>query len=206
MSTGWGRVISRLGIQACRILVDLQVQGADRVPSSGPAIICPNHLSVIDPMLLTWVLEREPVFWAARYLFDIPLLGWILRQGGVLPVQGTRASLEAVRQTCRLLNEGGVAVMFPQGGVRPPGEKILPHRGAAFVAIQTGAPLIPVALFGSDRVLPVGQYRPRRGRVQIRFGEPLVGFQSVSSLNQALGERTDELLGIHPGEGVCPGL
>lgn len=206
MSTRWGRVISRLGTQVARIFVELQAQHTDRVPSSGPAIICPNHLSVIDPILLIWVLEREPVFWAARYLFDIPLLGWTLRQGGVLPVQGIRASLKAVRETCRSLDEGRVAVMFPQGGVRPPGEKVLPHRGAAFVAIQTGAPLIPVAIFGSDRVLPVGRYRPRRGRVQIRFGEPLVGFQTVSSLNQALGDRTDELLGIHPGKGVCPGL
>ncbi|MFO8059677.1 MAG: lysophospholipid acyltransferase family protein [Bacillota bacterium] len=194
MMTGWGRVLLRLSSAAVRFFAQLEVEGSHRIPPSGPVIICPNHLSVIDPLLLISCLDRELVFWAASYLFDIPLLGWILRQGEVMPVQGVRQSMRAVRTTCRVLEAGRAVVMFPQGGVRSPGERVMPHRGAAFVATRTGAPLIPAAIFGSDRVLPVGRYLPRRGRVRLRFGEPLTGFREVSTLNAALARSTEALL------------
>lgn len=158
----------------CTLLLNLfahvDVRGCERIPRSGSVVMCPTHSSIIDPPLIMSVVDRQVLFWAAAYLFDMPLLGTLLRWGGAVPVHGPSSSLSAVRRALQVLRDGGAVVVFPQGGVRGGDEPIRLHRGAAFVASKAGAPLLPVAISGSDQVLPPGSYLPSMGRVRITFG------------------------------------
>ncbi len=164
-------VCRQICTQLLKLLARVEVCGRERVPVSGPVVLCPTHASILDPPLIMSVLRRQVLFMAAAYLFDIPVLGQILRLGGAVPVQGVRSSLSAMRRALKVLEDGGAVVVFPQGGVRGEDEPIRLHRGSAFVASAAGAPILPVVISGSEEVLPPGTYLPRRGTIKITFGE-----------------------------------
>lgn len=164
-------VCRQICTQLLKLFARVEVCGRERVPVSGPVVVCPTHASILDPPLIMSVLRRQVLFMAAGYLFEIPVLGRLLRWGGAVPVQGVRSSLSAVRRALKVLEDEGAVVVFPQGGVRGEDEPIRLHRGSAFVASTAGAPVLPVVISGSEEVLPPGTYLPRRGTIRITFGE-----------------------------------
>lgn len=156
-----------------RTLFRLRVEGQEHEPASGPVIAAANHASAIDPPIVGIALKRRPAYMAKHELFTVPVLGPWLRSIGVFPVRRGEPDRRAIRKSLEVLNAGGVLVMFPEGTRSPDGRLRSPEPGAAMIALRTGAPVIPIAVINSHRILPKGARRPRFQQVTVRIGPPL---------------------------------
>ncbi len=138
-----------------------RVFGASGVPRSGPLIVVCNHASVLDPPLLSNAMGRPVAFMAKAELFKVPILTQAIRLYGAYPVKRGGADRKAIRATQSAL-ESGWAVGIFLNGTRTADARIPdPHLGAALISARTQAPLLPVALWGTQRVLPSGRSWPR---------------------------------------------
>lgn len=150
----------------------LEVDGAARVPE-GQMIVVANHDSLSDPFFLGAALERPLRFLAKRELWRNGLVGWMLDGLGGIPVDRHRGDVGAVAAAARALGQGAAVAIFPQGTVLGPPDRPW-QRGAARLALTTGAPLLPAAIVGADAVLRPGTWLPRRARVRVLIGSPIV--------------------------------
>lgn len=151
----------------------------DRIPQEGPLLIACNHASNLDgPIVGSWLMPRlgRRIHWMGKKeLFDWPFLGWLAANGGVHPVDRSKADVEAFRLASRILADGGVLFVFPEGTRSPTGALQEARDGVAVLALRSGAPIVPVGIAGSHRVWPKGQRLPHPGgRVTARIGEPFV--------------------------------
>ena len=145
--------------------------GREHVPAEGPALIAPNHRSFLDPFVLGCCIRRPIYFMAKRELFKNRFVGWILNCLGAFPVKRGESDEEAM-ETARLLLERGEAVLvFPEGTRIRRGSLGRPKRGVGRLALETGAPVVPVAVTGSEHVRRGWRIRPKK--VRIRMGRPL---------------------------------
>ena len=149
----------------------------DSIPRTGPVIIAANHASNADPVVVgAWLTPRlgRRIHWLGkRELFDWPVIGWLARNGGVHPVDRSTADLDAFRLARRILDEGHVLFVFPEGTRSPDGRLQLAKDGVAMLALRTGAPIVPIAVADSDLVWPRGRKLPRiGGRITVRIGRP----------------------------------
>lgn len=162
----------------------LEITGGEHLPLEGAYILAPNHYSEFDPLILavgTWRLGRAPRFMAKESLFRVPVLGWLLRATGMVPVaRATSASAakQTYAQSAALVREGRGVIVYPEGTLtRDP--DMWPMRGksgAARLALPTGIPVIPVATWGVQQIMPrYGRLRlwPPRRRVRMRLGPPV---------------------------------
>ena len=151
-----------------RAMYRLEVVGADRLPMTGPAVIAPNHDSVLDGIVLGAAISRELRFLGKAELWQSRLLGWVLDGLGAVGIKrgcGDHLALARMRQA---LEAGQAVAIFPQGAVC--GDRVW-HRGAARLALMTGASLVPVRLVGTARALSRG--RIGFPRLRVIFGEPI---------------------------------
>jgi len=157
-----------------------EVAGADRIPSTGGVILVSNHVHLLDPPLVAASVRRRVHPMAKRELFEVPLIGWWFWAYGAFPVRRFSADLGALRLARNLLRDGQVVLMFPEGtrgkGVdRTRMRPALP--GAAMVALMSHAPVVPVAITGSNVPLP-GVFWAwalrRRPHIRVAFGTPEV--------------------------------
>lgn len=163
--------MTRLLALALFILGRWRVLGAEKTPRSGGLIVVANHLNFIDPPLLAASLPRRIHFMAKQELFDARS-GVFVRLYGAFPVRRFEADLQALRTARKLLQDGEVVGMFPEGH-RSGGEMIAAHPGTALLALQSGSPVLPVAITGSEQIrIPGALFR--RPRVTVRVGEPFV--------------------------------
>ncbi|KXG77809.1 1-acyl-sn-glycerol-3-phosphate acyltransferase [Fervidicola ferrireducens] len=144
------------------------------MPKEGPLIVVSNHQSILDPLVIMAYIPRKLRFLAAAYLFKIPGLNILLRLYGAIPVNDTeRGDISSLKKALRILKGGGAVALFPEGGVSPDG-KLRPFKqGFAYLALKSGAAVLPVAVKGTTDVLPVGRYFPKRGRIELKVGEPI---------------------------------
>jgi 1-acyl-sn-glycerol-3-phosphate acyltransferase len=163
-----------------RLLARPTVIGAEHIPAAGPAILASNHLSVIDSIYLPLMLERPVSFAAKSEYFNGTRLrdravGAYLRSTNQLSTDrtGGRAALAMLDAAVRHLNSGELFGIYPEGTRSPDGRLYRGRPGIGFLALQSGAPVIPVAMIGTDRILPPGRQVPRPGKIEIRIGEPL---------------------------------
>lgn len=190
----------------------LRAEGLEHVPASGPAIIAANHLSWADPPALRVVLKRRCWFIANDWLLRLPVLGALLPYYGVVPVARSENSgqpdREALRQAHRYLAAGDLLCIFPEGGTSVTGSLHPFENGVAALALRSGAPVVPVGISGSDRMLPMQPpYRPRwsRGGLRIRMGPPmyartLPGEQRGASARRFTRELYSAIAGLLPDE------
>ena len=157
-----------------RALYGFRVEGGDREPASGPLLIVSNHVSDLDPLVVGAALRRRVHFMAKVELFRPPLLRWWVSSCGGFPVRRGEVDRQAFRTARTILEHGGALVMFPEGtrasslyDIRPP------EPGAAWLAVRTGAAILPVAVIGTDRVLPRGAHKPGRGTIRVRIGDAI---------------------------------
>jgi len=151
-----------------RAVYRLEVVGADRLPATGPAVVAPNHDSVLDGIILGAAISRELRFVAKAELWRSRLLAWALDGLGAIPIERGHIDYLAAARVLQVLDAGQAVVIFPQGAVR--GDRAW-QRGAAHVALMTGAPLVPVRLVGTARALSKGKIGFPRVRVIV--GEPI---------------------------------
>jgi 1-acyl-sn-glycerol-3-phosphate acyltransferase len=157
-----------------------KVEGLENIPRSGPAILASNHLAVMDSFYLPLVVRRRITFLAkAEYFTGTGLKGWLSRwfftSVGQVPIDrnDSDAAQAALRTAERLLGEGKLLGMYPEGTRSPDGRLYKGKTGMGRLALQTGVPVIPVAMIGTNVVNPPGSTMLRFGRVTVRFGKPM---------------------------------
>ncbi len=157
-----------------------KVEGLEHVPSSGPAILASNHLAVADSFYLPLVVRRRITFLAkSEYFTGTGLKGrltaWFYSTTGQVPIDRTDAdAAQAALDTAeRLLKQGKLLGMYPEGTRSPDGRLYKGKTGLARLALHTGVPVIPVAMIGTNVVNPPGSKMWRFGRVTVRFGKPM---------------------------------
>ena len=186
-----------------RIVYRPRVEGRGHVPKTGPVIFASNHLSFIDSVAIP-VAAPRPVHFLAKssYFEGSGLGGWASRQFftaiGAVPVQRGvgQAALDALDQQRALLEDGSAVALYPEGTRSLDGRLYKGRTGVAFLALQTGAPVVPVGLIGTDKVMPVGAKMPSlKHRVTVRFGEPLdLGHHGPANSGRARRLATDEIM------------
>jgi 1-acyl-sn-glycerol-3-phosphate acyltransferase len=159
-----------------RVLFHLSADGLEHLPRTGPAILVPNHVSWLDPIVLPLVLPRKPAFLAMEELWRMPVVGTVMRAYGPLAIPLKRGTVDtsALKRALALLQQGALLIIFPEGGISPDGSLRRFHPGAALLAARSDAPLIPVAVSGTREALPLGSLMPRPRPITIRFGPAIV--------------------------------
>ncbi len=176
-----------------RAMSRIRIEGAiDEIPRDGPVIIASNHASNFDPVVLgAWLtptLGRRIHWLGKKELFDWPVVGWMARTGGVHPVDRDAADVEAFRLARRILDEGNILFVFPEGTRSADGTLQAARDGVAVLALRTGAPIVPIGIGGSNGVWPRGQKLPHPGgRVTVRVGRP---FRLADELPPGTDRRT----------------
>jgi 1-acyl-sn-glycerol-3-phosphate acyltransferase len=161
-----------------RAMSRVRLEGAvDEIPAEGPLILAANHASNLDAVVLgSWLMPRlgRRIHWLGKKeLFDWPVVGWAAANGGVHPVDRGAADVDAFRLAKRILDEGHILFVFPEGTRSPDGALQAAQDGVAVLAIRTGAPIVPLGIAGSNRVWPKGQKLPHPGgHVTVRVGKP----------------------------------
>lgn len=151
----------------------LRVTGLENIPRRGPLLVCPNHVSHLDPPVIACSMNRPVTFMAKSELFDHGGFGALIRSLGAFPVRRGEGDTEAIRTSIKLLGEGKALLMFPEG-TRGEGDELLPvSKGVAMIAKRAGAPILPVGIAGTHRKWPRGGKKPKWGRVTVSFGKPL---------------------------------
>lgn len=157
-----------------RWMFDLTTVGRHHVPPTGPVLLVSNHSSILDPPLVGGAAARQLSFLAKAELFDIPGFGRLIRGLNARPLRREGADASALREALRMLGEGRALLVFPEGTRGPEGELRPPKAGAGMLAVLSGAPVVPVYVSGSGQAWPRGRRFPRRSRVTVTFGPPLV--------------------------------
>ncbi|BBZ22748.1 lysophospholipid acyltransferase family protein [Mycolicibacter hiberniae] len=157
-----------------------KVEGLEHIPADGAAILASNHLAVMDSFFLPLVVRRRITFLAkAEYFTGTGVKGWLTRSFytavGQVPIDrndadAARAALNTAR---RILDQGKLLGIYPEGTRSPDGRLYKGKTGLARLALHTGVPVIPVAMVGTDVVNPPGTSMLRFGRVTVRFGKPM---------------------------------
>ena len=183
-----------------RLIFRPRVLGTENVPRTGPVVIAANHLSFVDSVVIALVAPRRVVFLAkAEYFTGKGLRGRLVRRLfralGAVPVErGTyhsaRSSLEVSR---RIINDGNAFAIYPEGTRSLDGKLYRGRAGVAWLALSTGAPVVPVGLRGTERLQPVGARLPRPHRVTVHFGQPLE-FPGRENTARERRRTTDEIM------------
>ncbi|MDD5093343.1 MAG: lysophospholipid acyltransferase family protein [Dehalococcoidia bacterium] len=170
-----------------------RVIGKENVPATGPFIVVANHLSMVDPPLLSASIPRPITFMAKEELFR-SWGGIIVSAFGAFPVQRGAADREALRKALKVLEDGGVLGMFPEG-TRSTDQRLGKATvGAAFIAVHSGAPILPVAISGSDNVKGPGVV-VRRPMITVTIGPPFHLSAGKKQTNRdRLAEATDLIM------------
>jgi 1-acyl-sn-glycerol-3-phosphate acyltransferase len=176
-----------------RFWVRLDCQGLLHIPRQGPVIIAANHVSYFDPLCLGVFIDaagRQVRFLAKSELYRNPLLGWVLREAGQIPVyRESRDAARALQDAVAAMRGGAAVAIYPEGTTtrNPDFTPMQPKSGVARLAALTGAPVVPVGMWGAHLLFTRGRVGPfRRGiRVVVRAGPRLdLGLRSDSSLDE----------------------
>jgi 1-acyl-sn-glycerol-3-phosphate acyltransferase len=166
-----------LGYHGSRLLARLffrfRILHRERVIQTGPVILAMNHQSFLDPPLAGNACDRAIYFLAKRSLMNAPVLGWLLPRLNVIPVDLEGNDRSALKALIRLLRSGQCVLLFPEGTRTPDGNLQPAEPGVGLVIAKTGAPVVPMRIFGAFNAWPIGG-RLRLGRkITIVVGEPL---------------------------------
>ncbi|HVF78671.1 MAG TPA: 1-acylglycerol-3-phosphate O-acyltransferase [Solirubrobacteraceae bacterium] len=157
--------------------------GMEHIPKDGALIIASNHRSFMDPWVIGMMLRRPIYYVAKSELFHNRFIAWLLSSLGAFPLDRGNGDHDAMDAARRILERGDIVVIFPEGTRTRPGALGTPKRGVGRLALQTGAPIVPVALIGTEAIRNGWRIRPHQ--VRIRAGRPL-RFPQVDSPSPTL--------------------
>ena len=179
------------------------IEGVDNVPRTGGVLLASNHLSFVDSVVIPSVSPRDVVFLAKSEYFTGSGVKGVLQRAwfeglGMIPVDrdDSRAAIEALGTALDVLRDGKAFGVYPEGTRSRDGKLYRGRTGVAQLALQSGAPIVPVGLIGTEKIQPVGSTLPRRAKVTVRFGEPLhvAGHYDGVPPGRARREITDEVM------------
>lgn len=147
--------------------------GRKNVPKKGPVILAPNHISYVDPPATGCGIYRPVRFMAKTELFEIPVLGKLIAGVGAFPVRQHTADRKALKRAIDLLGKGEVVCIFPEGTRSLDGKLMEPLPGLGMIAIKSKAPVVPVALIGTNKVIRPHSPLLHFGKIKIVFGKPI---------------------------------
>ncbi|WP_031467699.1 lysophospholipid acyltransferase family protein [Sciscionella sediminilitoris] len=163
-----------------RLFFRPEIEGLENIPREGGALMASNHLAVLDSFLFPLMVPRRITFPAKREYFTEPGLKGRFKKtfftaAGQVPIDRTSANAaQAALDTCvRLLRDGNLVGIYPEGTRSPDGKLYKGKTGMARIALQAEAPIIPVAMFGTDKANPIGSRLPKPAKVHIKIGKPL---------------------------------
>lgn len=151
-----------------RVAYRLEVRGSEHVPPVGSLVIAANHDSMVDPFVLAAAISRPMRYLAKAELWRVPLLRFWLDSVEAIPIERGRSDVGAIEAAIEALAAGEVVGIFPEGGVKREGPWL---RGAARMALATGAPLLPVRLLETRNA--IGRSRVGFPRLAVLIGEPI---------------------------------
>lgn len=159
-----------------------RVEGADHIPSQGGCIVACNHVSFLDPPAVACgIRHRMPYFLARRTLWDHSRFSrWFLSHHNCIPVNRDRGDIGALRTAVRVLRQGKVLALFPEGTRSTNGDLQVLHGGVGYVATQAGVPVVPAYVDGAYKAFPRGSRFVRPVRIHIRYGTPILPTQLPS--------------------------
>lgn len=178
-------------------------RGLENIPKDGPVILASNHLSFVDSIFLPLIVDRRVVFLAkSEYFTGKGLKGWLTRlffeASGQLPIDrsGGKASEASLNTGLRVLSEGKVLGIYPEGTRSPDGILYRGRTGIARMVLEAGVPVVPVAMIDTDKMMPIGSKLPRFRRIGMIIGEPLdfSRFDGLESDRFILRSVTDEIV------------
>jgi 1-acyl-sn-glycerol-3-phosphate acyltransferase len=165
---------------ALRVMFRPSDEGVENFPADGPVLLVANHQSFSDSIFMPLMTPRPVKFLAKAEYFDQPgfkgrLSAGFFRGVGSIPIDrsGAKAAEAALNTALRLLGEGEVVGMYPEGTRSPDGRLYKGRTGVARIALAARCPVVPVAIFGTSQVQPTGKTIPRVHKVDVRFGTPL---------------------------------
>jgi 1-acyl-sn-glycerol-3-phosphate acyltransferase len=169
---GWTYTFARLVLTVPTILLyRVRAIGVGNIPREGALVLAPNHFSQMDHFFVGVYLRRKIRFMAKSQLFGPPVLTYVYKHGGVFPVRRGHKDEEAFTTAYELLDQGEMLLVYAEGGRSRSGQMGKPKPGIGRIALESGAPIVPVAIRGSAGVR--GWKRLRFPKVTIEFGEPL---------------------------------
>jgi 1-acyl-sn-glycerol-3-phosphate acyltransferase len=165
----WARMILKTA------MIDVRVEGLDHISPKQTAIYAANHLSALDIPVLYACLPVQFRIMAKKELFRYPFLGWHLKRSGQIPIDAgdARASLRSLTHASESLRHGTPLVVFPEGGRSATGQLQEFMGGASYVAIKAQTPIVPIAIVGTDGVLPMNSFHVLPGEVELIIGDPI---------------------------------
>jgi 1-acyl-sn-glycerol-3-phosphate acyltransferase len=186
-----------------RLLFRPRVEGLENLPADGPAILASNHLSFSDSVFLPLMAPRRITFLAKSDYFDGKglkgrLTAFFMHGLGQVPIDrsGGSSSQAAIDTGLRILGEGRLLGIYPEGTRSPDGHLYRGKTGVARMALEAGVPVIPVAMLDTEKIQPPGKVLPKIRRVGIRIGEPLdfSRYEGLESDRFVLRSITDEIM------------
>ena len=187
----WYYFFRALVIPLLHLLFPFRVTGRENIPSEGAAILCSNHVCMLDPLFIAVATRRYIRYISKKELFDNKFLGWFFRHLGMFPVARGNADMSAMRTMMSVLKEGGVLGIFPQGHRYRQDDNRSLESGTAVIALRAHVPVIPIHVRG-----PVRLFR----RNEIRIGGP-VALDDLKRIDApSLAEADDRLVAAIWGE------
>lgn len=159
-----------------------RIQGADNVPASGPVILASNHASFLDPPLVGCATNREASYLARESLFDVPVLGTIIRIINALPVDREGKSPKGLKAILDRLAEGWPIVLFPEGTRTSDGSLLPARAGVGLAVIKSRAPVVPVRIIGSFEAYSREMKFPRPRKITVVFGQPMTFEDEIATV------------------------
>jgi 1-acyl-sn-glycerol-3-phosphate acyltransferase len=169
---GWTYPLVRLLVSLPTLLLyRVRAIGVKNVPKSGPLLLAPNHFSQMDHFFTGLYLRRQIRFMAKSQLFGPPVLTYVYKHGGVFPIRRGHHDEEAFKTAFTILDQGGMLLVYAEGGRSRSGELGEAKPGIGRIALESGVPVVPVAIYGSASVRR--WKRLRFPKVTVQFGEPM---------------------------------
>jgi 1-acyl-sn-glycerol-3-phosphate acyltransferase len=161
-----------------RLLFRFRFFGSEKVPQKKDppgVILAPNHASYLDPPVLGISLKRRVTYLAKQYLFEHGFVGWVLRNIGAYPIKSESSNdFRSIRDLIRILKQGACVVVFPEGTRSEDGGLKEPEGGIGFLAVKSGAWVVPVYIKGSYEAFPKGAKKIKRRPISAHYGEPFL--------------------------------
>lgn len=197
----WFRLTRRILLAICHLLLRFEVSGIDNIPRAGGAIIVGNHLHNLDPVLVCIACPRPIHYMAKDDLFRVPVIGPLIAFVGAFPVDRDRMDRRALRRAEATLKQGIALGIFPEGTRSRTHRIEKVHAGVGMFALRSDAPIVPVAITGSEHLPLNGAKTDRSGTrrlrptVRIAFGEPFTLPQREDGARMGVAEATDYIMG-----------
>lgn len=190
--SGWTYTVARFIVTVPTIaLWRVTARGRKNVPKRGAAVLAPNHFSQADHFFVGVYLLRKVRFMAKSQLFGPPVLTYVLKVGGVFPVRRGHRDEKAFETAYDLIDQGELLLVYAEGGRSRSHELGTPKPGIGRIALESGAPIVPTAIHGSDGAR--GWKRLRFPRVTVEYGEPITFPVEVEPSRERQQEVADEI-------------